>query len=169
MSRPSAAHRGDEVRGISHQEGSPRTPSRGDAVMDAVDDGAEDFEIVHGTDELQHLLPEFVLVGFGNIGGNGTGNASNAAERTRIIHSSGSAKIGEIGIIARIANIQVHLDVDQQVSRGQRLALNRDVEHGSDRAPSAAAGEQIEPSTRARPVRRLEGGNHRIHRPGEAG
>ena len=53
-------HRRDQMRGVAHQEHAIPPPLRRDAVVDAVDDGVEDFHLVDRTDETQHLVAEFL-------------------------------------------------------------------------------------------------------------
>ncbi len=38
-------HRRDQMRGVAHQEHAALAPLRRDAMMDAIDDGVDDFEI----------------------------------------------------------------------------------------------------------------------------
>ena len=53
------------------------------------------------------------------------------------------AEIGEIGIVARIFDVQIDLDVDQRVALRKRLSLDDDAEFVAHRAATAITGKQI--------------------------
>src|SRR5260370_7365305 len=60
------------MRGIAHEEHAIAAPLRRDAMMDAVDDGVEDFHLVDGTDEANDLRAEFGGGGLGDSRGERT-------------------------------------------------------------------------------------------------
>ena len=57
---PERPHRRDQMRRVAHQEHATAPPLGSDAMMDAIDDGVEDFDVVHRADEAQDLLAEFL-------------------------------------------------------------------------------------------------------------
>src|SRR4029077_20395745 len=60
--------RRDQMRGIAHEEHAALAPLRRHAVVNAVDDGVEDFQLLDGADESGDLLAEIGGAGLGNAG-----------------------------------------------------------------------------------------------------
>src|SRR5215831_20310229 len=104
------------MRGITHEEHAMLAPLRRDAMMNAVDDGVEDFHLVDWTDEANDLLAE--------LGGRGL--CDSGGERIEkppavwLAHEDHPflriGEISEIGIVARIGHVEIDLDVDQQAA-----------------------------------------------------
>ena len=144
------------MRGITHQEHAVAAPLARDAMVDAVDDGVEDLQVVDGTDEANDLLAE---LGSGGLG-HSRGKRVEKAPAMRLAHQdhplAGIGEIGEIGIVARIGDVEVDLDVDQQDALVRRLAFNRDAELGTHRAAPAVAGEEMRAFDLATAVRRVK-------------
>src|SRR5262249_34449964 len=61
--------RRDQMRGIAHEKHAIAAPLRRHAVMNAVDDGVEDFHLLDGTDEANDLRAEIGDRGLGDSGG----------------------------------------------------------------------------------------------------
>jgi len=109
-------HRRDQMRGIAHEEHAVAAPLRRHAMMNAVDDGVEDLHLVDGTDEANDLRAEFGARGLGDSGG----ERIKETPAVWLAHQDhpflGIGEIGEVGIVARIGDVEIDLDVDQQAA-----------------------------------------------------
>src|SRR6516225_3412988 len=118
-------HRRDQMRGIAHEEHAIASPLRRHPMMNAVDDGVEDFHLVDWTDGANDLRAEFGGGGLGDAGG----KRIEETPAVRLAHQDhpflGIGKIGEIGIVARIGDVEIDLDVDQQAADVGRLSFHR--------------------------------------------
>ena len=136
-------HRRNQMCGIAHQEHPIPPPLRRDAVVDAIDDGVEDFHLVDRTDETDHLVAEFVRARLRNPGG-------QRIEKTPAVRLADQdhpflrvGEIGEIRVVARIGHVEIDFHIDQQATHIGQFAFHGDAELRAHRAAPTVAGQEV--------------------------
>jgi hypothetical protein len=114
-------HRRDQMRGVAHQEHAIAPPLARDAMVDAVDDGVEDLELIDRANEANDLGAELGARRLGHAGG----ERIEKAPAVRLSHQDHPflrvGEIGEIRVVARIGYVEINLDVHQRAADVGRL------------------------------------------------
>jgi hypothetical protein len=144
------------MRGVAHQKYAIPPPLRRDAVVNAINDGVEDFHLVDGTDETNDLVAKLVRARLGNAGG----KRIKKPPAVRLAHEDHPflrvGKVGEIRVVARIGHVEIDLDVDEQAPHVRRLAFDSDAELRAHRAAPAVTGQEVRTLDLAGAVGRIE-------------
>jgi hypothetical protein len=125
-------------------------------MVDAVDDGVEDFHPVDRTDEANDLFAKLDGRGLGNAGSKGIEKAPAVWLAHQDHPLPGIGEIGKIRVIAGIGDVEIDFDVDQQAALVGGLSFHRHTELRAHRAAPAVTGQEIRAFHFARAVRGFE-------------
>ena len=155
-------HRGDQVRGVAHEEHTPFAPAAGDAMVHAIDDLVDHLHLVHVANEGQRLLQELVIAGrvLAWLEGIKKTPALGVAHQDHPLLRIG--EIGEVGIVSRVADVQVELQIDQGVFFVERVALGLDAQCAAHTAATAVTGQHPAAFGFERALRGLELERHMV-------
>src|SRR5262249_36982515 len=125
-------------------------------MVNAIDERVENLHVVDRAHNANYLLPE---LGGGGLG-HSRGERIEKAPAMRLTHQdhplAGIGEIGEIGVITRVGDVEVDLDVDQQDALVGRFSFHGNAELGTHRAAPTVAGEEVRAFDLAAPIRRVE-------------
>ncbi len=154
--QPQRPHRRDQMGRIAHQQRAIDPPAFGDPMMDLIGDTAEDPHPIDRADEAEDLFAQRLIRGF-------LRRRRQRKQETPAVRLAdhdhpflGVGEISEIRVVARIGDIEIHLQVEQHVPHVERLSCRPNAAQRAHGAAAAVATQQIAARKAPLTVRRRE-------------
>lgn len=112
-------------------------------MMNRISRGRQQLDVVHVTDETARLLEQLLSAGGEFSLGQLVDEAPAVREADQHHPFGGIGEVGEVGIVARMRDVEVDGEVDEHAAVGERVACHLVAELPADIATATVASEQV--------------------------